>query len=371
MILIQKKKYYYSEEFISLYDLRNFLGEDECNGSRLKYELRKKFQNLERNEPAERMVIEQKEILKKIDPKFKVHLNPNKKNVFLKAKQIYTGHFSYLMQFNVPIDKEFVIDLDEVKVEERTILPIPKDPVEKKMKTTDILTNPKYNSQLTKNQSPNNSTPKIKKMREEKRANTKAKKTPKMQHAANNPPSLQLQSPNMQQPNNNAPLVQQQQPIYSAPVNTGFPQKNNQPYFTQDNKSTPPTNYNYHRPPYNGPIQQPSISYAPRFNSNPPQQFLPNAPYTSFPFPPHSPHTQRAPLENKPIKPESLFFEFIQKVEEELNEDKSVNNLVMFSNSSEIHLEKSPPPTLVPTLLEQSNIPNPTNENPTNLSEKI
>jgi len=100
------------EEYVSLYDLRNFLGEDDKNGSNLKYQLRKKFQNLERNQPNERLVIEQKEILKKMDPKHKIHINPNKKNVFLKINQIEFGEFSYLSEFKLPIDNSFIINLD-------------------------------------------------------------------------------------------------------------------------------------------------------------------------------------------------------------------------------------------------------------------
>eukprot|EP01091_Cochliopodium_minus_P010927 TRINITY_DN3003_c0_g1_i1.p1 TRINITY_DN3003_c0_g1~~TRINITY_DN3003_c0_g1_i1.p1 ORF type:complete len:232 (-),score=75.23 TRINITY_DN3003_c0_g1_i1:43-738(-) len=48
-----------------------------------------------------------------MDPKYKVHINPNKKNVFVKLQQILNGKLSYLKtEHKIPIDENILIDLD-------------------------------------------------------------------------------------------------------------------------------------------------------------------------------------------------------------------------------------------------------------------
>eukprot|EP01091_Cochliopodium_minus_P017453 TRINITY_DN6844_c0_g1_i1.p1 TRINITY_DN6844_c0_g1~~TRINITY_DN6844_c0_g1_i1.p1 ORF type:complete len:359 (+),score=98.10 TRINITY_DN6844_c0_g1_i1:68-1144(+) len=133
--------------FLSVYDIRNFLDELP-SGAGLKYELRKKFQNLERNSPSERWVIEQKEILSRMDKMLKIHINPNKKNNFLKLDQVLKGEFKYLVDLHkIPIDKEILIDLGEsvpvirnketITTENVKSIPPKKTPAVKKVKKTE------------------------------------------------------------------------------------------------------------------------------------------------------------------------------------------------------------------------------------------
>ena len=79
----------------------------------LKYEFRKQFQKLERKHPSERLVLEQKKVLKNMSQEQRVHINPNKKTVFVKLNQIQNGYLDYLKQkFHIPIDYSFQIRID-------------------------------------------------------------------------------------------------------------------------------------------------------------------------------------------------------------------------------------------------------------------
>ena len=106
-----------SEIYVSCFDIRNFLGEiGKENKESYKYEFRKNYQKMERKNEGDRIVLEQKEIVNSIDQKHKVHINPNKKTVFVKINQIESGQLSYLKQnHNIPIDYCFIIPLEVQK----------------------------------------------------------------------------------------------------------------------------------------------------------------------------------------------------------------------------------------------------------------
>ena len=95
-----------------MYDMRNFLKQKE-NGETLAYELRKIYQNMERNSVDFRIILEHKKIMEKMDLKYKLHINPTGKNIFIKMDQIIKGNFKYLMDFKEPlILNKKVISLD-------------------------------------------------------------------------------------------------------------------------------------------------------------------------------------------------------------------------------------------------------------------
>ena len=75
---------------------------------------------MERKSPNGRLVIEQKKIAKFMVNEHKVHINPNKKTVFVKLEQIERGYLGYLKErHNIPLDYHFVIPIEfkEVDVE--------------------------------------------------------------------------------------------------------------------------------------------------------------------------------------------------------------------------------------------------------------
>eukprot|EP01091_Cochliopodium_minus_P008718 TRINITY_DN2020_c0_g1_i5.p1 TRINITY_DN2020_c0_g1~~TRINITY_DN2020_c0_g1_i5.p1 ORF type:complete len:182 (+),score=50.34 TRINITY_DN2020_c0_g1_i5:675-1220(+) len=99
-----------SKKYLSCYDIGNFLG--DINRDK-KYDFRKRFQNLKRNCPKDKVILEQKEILRLIDEEYKVHLNPNKSTPFLKLGQVLKGSFKYLLDLKIPIDYSEKIYLSE------------------------------------------------------------------------------------------------------------------------------------------------------------------------------------------------------------------------------------------------------------------
>eukprot|EP01091_Cochliopodium_minus_P009969 TRINITY_DN2577_c0_g1_i3.p1 TRINITY_DN2577_c0_g1~~TRINITY_DN2577_c0_g1_i3.p1 ORF type:complete len:234 (-),score=65.87 TRINITY_DN2577_c0_g1_i3:90-791(-) len=104
------------EKYISCYDIRNFL-DDRKNEVKedLKYEFRKKYQTFERKHAEDRLVLEQQVINKRIFKEDKIHINPNKKTVFIKLDQVMgsKGSLAYLnTSHKIPIDNNRVIDLD-------------------------------------------------------------------------------------------------------------------------------------------------------------------------------------------------------------------------------------------------------------------
>ena len=101
------------EEFVSCYDIRSFL--EDQPGNKLKYEFRKKFQTMERNNPEKRLMIENKDISKSFKEENKNHINPNKATPFLKLSEIENpkGTYHYLKkQFNIPLDYQKIIDFN-------------------------------------------------------------------------------------------------------------------------------------------------------------------------------------------------------------------------------------------------------------------
>ena len=110
-----------SEKYISCFDIRNFLdeiGKEGEESNELKYEFRKKYQQMERKNANQKIVLEQKEILNSLEEEHKIHINPNKKTVFVKINQLESGYLSYLKKkYNIPIDHSFIISLDQEKQE--------------------------------------------------------------------------------------------------------------------------------------------------------------------------------------------------------------------------------------------------------------
>eukprot|EP01091_Cochliopodium_minus_P009968 TRINITY_DN2577_c0_g1_i2.p1 TRINITY_DN2577_c0_g1~~TRINITY_DN2577_c0_g1_i2.p1 ORF type:complete len:233 (-),score=54.46 TRINITY_DN2577_c0_g1_i2:90-788(-) len=104
------------EKYISCYDIRNFLTDRQKEVREdLKYEFRKKFQTFERKHSEDRLVLEQKMIINRISKEDKIHINPNKKTVFIKLDQVMgsKGSLAYLnTSHKIPIDNNRVIDLD-------------------------------------------------------------------------------------------------------------------------------------------------------------------------------------------------------------------------------------------------------------------
>eukprot|EP01091_Cochliopodium_minus_P010739 TRINITY_DN2918_c1_g1_i2.p1 TRINITY_DN2918_c1_g1~~TRINITY_DN2918_c1_g1_i2.p1 ORF type:complete len:188 (-),score=48.90 TRINITY_DN2918_c1_g1_i2:114-677(-) len=107
------------EYYLSCYDIRNFLSDkQQFVNYDLKYEFRKKCQAFDRKMKKDRLVLEQKIIVPMIDAEDKIHINPNKKTVFVKMNHVedVKGFFSYLRTaLEMPIDKQRVIDMDKKK----------------------------------------------------------------------------------------------------------------------------------------------------------------------------------------------------------------------------------------------------------------
>ena len=73
---------------------------------------------MERKNANQKIVLEQKEILNSLEEKHKIHINPNKKTVFIKINQLESGYLSYLKKkHKIPIDHSFIISLDQEKQE--------------------------------------------------------------------------------------------------------------------------------------------------------------------------------------------------------------------------------------------------------------
>ena len=73
---------------------------------------------MERKNANQKIVLEQKKILKSLEEEHKIHINPNKKTVFIKINQLESGYLSYLKKkHNIPIDHCFIISLDQEKQE--------------------------------------------------------------------------------------------------------------------------------------------------------------------------------------------------------------------------------------------------------------
>ena len=76
---------------------------------------------MERKNANQKIVLEQKKILKSLEEEHKIHINPNKKTVFIKINQLESGYLSYLKKkHNIPIDHCFIISLDQEKQESST-----------------------------------------------------------------------------------------------------------------------------------------------------------------------------------------------------------------------------------------------------------
>jgi hypothetical protein len=72
-----------------------------------------------KNGNTERLALEQKEFANSIDEQHKIHINPNKKTVFVKLNQLESGYLSYLKKIhNIPIDYSFIIPLERQKERE-------------------------------------------------------------------------------------------------------------------------------------------------------------------------------------------------------------------------------------------------------------
>ena len=91
---------------------------------------------MERKNPSDRLVMEQKDIIKLIRKEHKIHINPNKKTVFIKVDQLETGYLSYLKEkHNLPIDTTTLIPMEkqQKKKASKPTIKIPKNiPIPKK-----------------------------------------------------------------------------------------------------------------------------------------------------------------------------------------------------------------------------------------------
>ena len=101
--------------------------EGDDNKEDLKYEFRKQYQKMERKNPSERLVLEQKKVVENMSQEQKIHINPNKKTVFVKLKQLERGYLRYLKEkHNIPLDYRFLISIDKPANQEISSIPFEK-----------------------------------------------------------------------------------------------------------------------------------------------------------------------------------------------------------------------------------------------------